>query len=72
MKPRPSCYNGAILKKFVVSLKSVKLFRHQPRKKKVFAEWEALLRPGGSGGVWEMGCGVEGMGCGQLTAIGHA
>ena len=29
MKPRPSRYNGAILKKFVVFLKSVQLFRHQ-------------------------------------------
>ena len=29
MKPRPSHYNGAILKKFVPFLKSVKLFRHQ-------------------------------------------
>ena len=34
--------------------------------------WEALLKLGGSCGVQEMGCGVWGTGCDQLTAIGHA
>ena len=62
MKPRPSRYNGAILKKFVVFLKSVQLFAISwgaARKKKVFAGWEALLKLGGSCVVREMGCGVR-------------
>ena len=64
MKPRSSRYNGALLKKFVVELKSVQVFRHllgHSKKKKVFAVWEDLLKPGGSCDIWEMGCGVRGM-----------
>ena len=29
MKPRPSCYNGATLKKLIVFLKRIELFRLQ-------------------------------------------
>ena len=68
MKPRPSLYNGAIPKKFAVFLKSVQVLNFAinwdaARKKKVFAVWEALLNPGGSYGVREMGCEFGGRGC---------
>ena len=54
MKPCPSRYNGAILKKLVIFLNMVELFRlnwDTARKKYVLAVWEALLKPGGSCGV---------------------
>ena len=55
MKPRPSQYNYAILNKFVVFLKWVELFRFKwdaERKKNPSTAWEALLKLGGSCGVW--------------------
>ena len=54
MKPRPSSYNGAILKKFVVSLKDVKLLRHQLGRSK---EEEGLRYVGSfaKAGKWAVG-----------------
>ena len=54
MKPRPSRYNGAILKNFVVFLKSVQLFRHQLGRNKE----EEGLRSVGSFGKdgWKLWC----------------
>ena len=70
MKPRPLHYNGAILKKFIVFLKSVQPFSHQLGCSK---EEEGLCCVGrfakAEWKLWHsgMGCGVQG-----LTAIGHA
>ena len=67
MKPRPSRYNGAILKKLVVFLKRLSFFAFNwdaARKKSVLGVWEALLKLGGSCGVWEKSCEVWGTGCG--------
>ena len=64
MKPHPSHYNGAILKKLAVFLKKVDFFAFiwdAARKKNVFAVWKALLKLGGSSGVWDVG---RGTGCG--------
>ena len=60
VKPHPSRCNGAIVRKVVIFLKKVQLFCRQlgrSKEKKVFAVWEASLKPGGSCGVWEMGFG---------------
>ena len=54
MKPRPSRYNGAILKKLVIFLKKVQLFRLQLGHSKE----EALLKLDESFGVWEKSCEV--------------
>ena len=39
------------------------------RKKNVFAIWEALLKLGGSWGVWGKSCEVRETGCGRLTPV---
>ena len=72
MKPRPSCCNSATLKKLVVFLKKVELSGLQlqhSKKKNILAVWEALLKLGGSCGVWEKSCEVRGLGCGYLTVV---
>ena len=75
MKPCPSRYNGAILKKFVVFVKSVQLFRHQLGCRKE-EEGPCCLGSFAKAGwkLWRLGngCGVGGKGFGYLTAIGHA
>ena len=63
MKPRPSRYNDAILKKLVVFLKWVELYAFNwdaGRLKNVFGMWEALLKLGGSCGIrGELATGFE-------------
>ena len=65
MKPHPSRYNGTILRKFVIFLKSVQLFRHQlgcSREEGLccvgsFAKaWWKLWRSGN--GLWGLGNGL--------------
>ena len=56
MKPHPSCYDRAILKKLVVFMKSVELFSFSwdaGRLKNIFCVCEALLELAGS-------CGIQG------------
>ena len=66
MKPRPSHHNGAILKKFVVFLKSVQLFCRQLGRRKEeeglhcvgsFAKAVGKLWHSGNG-LWSLGNGV--------------
>ena len=74
MKPRPSRYNGAILKKLAVFLRKAELFHIQLGRNKEEEHLrcvEALLKlcgsfakAGWSSGVWETGRGVRRMGCG--------
>ena len=53
MKPRPSHYNGAILKKLVIFLRKVELFRLQLGRSKEE-----------DGGIREKSCEVRGTGYG--------
>ena len=74
MRPCPLYYNGAIVKKLVIFLKSVQLFRLQlahSKEEERFCGMGSLLNLGGSCGVREMGCGVWGTDCGSLTADLH-
>ena len=58
----PSCYNGAVFKKWVVFLKRVELYRLDAARKKLFAVWEVLPKLGRSCGVRE---GASGFGEGN-------
>ena len=69
MKPRPSRYNDAILKKFVVFLKSVQLFCYQLRPSKEeegFCCVESFAKAGLK--LWRSGNGLWGSGSGLWLA----